>query len=405
MASMNTRLNMEKLDGNIIQKHGGSKQVGLKQLGSKQVGFKQLGVKQVGFKQLGPSVEIGVHRVQDEKCVWFEVELQGVQGDRKADFFGQYKLVQMPLDRHYKLSLKDYPIWDCDVERTSKVPYANTVGSLIYLMVYTRPDIAYAVSIVSRYLANPGKNHWEAVKWILKYLRGTANVGLIYGKNHGNHKDVIGFVDLDYAKDPDKGRSITGYAFLVQGCVVSWKVTLQHVVALSTTEAEYMALYEGCEGSYLAKGTLGRVRTKHINVRYHFIREVLEAKTVEVLNVVLSVQGFLGRGSTDVGMLDGFDRGLQTYVQVFMDFDYAMCRSITRYGFMILGCAGSLKANLQHVEALSTIKAEYIALTEAVKEAIWLKGLLEELAVELNRVAVNCDNHGTIHLSWNHVFH
>ncbi|GKC69433.1 hypothetical protein Tco_1115316 [Tanacetum coccineum] len=65
MASMNTRLNIEKLDGNIVQKHGGSKQVGLKQLGSKQVGFKQLGHKQVGFKQLGLGVETGFHGVQD----------------------------------------------------------------------------------------------------------------------------------------------------------------------------------------------------------------------------------------------------------------------------------------------------------------------------------------------------
>ncbi|GJS11328.1 hypothetical protein Tco_0368124 [Tanacetum coccineum] len=68
-----------------VQKHGGSKQVGLKQLGSKQVGFKQLGHKQVGFKQLGPGVETGVHGVQDEKRVWFEVELQGAQGDREAE--------------------------------------------------------------------------------------------------------------------------------------------------------------------------------------------------------------------------------------------------------------------------------------------------------------------------------
>nr|GEZ87283.1 retrovirus-related Pol polyprotein from transposon TNT 1-94 [Tanacetum cinerariifolium] len=145
------------------------------------------------------------------------------------------KSVKMPLGGHFKLSLKDCPIRDCDVKRMSKVPYANTVGSLMYLMVYTRPDIAYAVSIVSRYLANPGKNHWEAVKWILKYLRGTVNVGLIYETNRGNHKDIIGFVDSDYAKDPDKGKSITGYSFLVQGCVVSWKATLQHVVAISTT--------------------------------------------------------------------------------------------------------------------------------------------------------------------------
>ncbi|GKE42605.1 hypothetical protein Tco_1469889 [Tanacetum coccineum] len=77
MASMNTRLNIEKLDGNIVQKHGGSKQVRLKQLGSKQV----------GFKQLGPGVETGVHGVQVEKRVWFEVELQGAQGDRKAKVF------------------------------------------------------------------------------------------------------------------------------------------------------------------------------------------------------------------------------------------------------------------------------------------------------------------------------
>ncbi|GJZ23673.1 retrotransposon protein, putative, ty1-copia subclass [Tanacetum coccineum] len=222
------------------------------------------------------------------------------------------KSVKMPLGGHFKLSLKDCPVRDCDVERMSKVPYANAVGSLMYLMVCTRPDIAYAVSVVSRYLANPGKNHWEAVKWILKYLRGTANVGLVYGTNRGNHVDVTGFVDSDYAKDPDKGRSITGYAFLVQGCVVSWKATLQHVVALSTTEAEYMALTEAVKEAIWLRGLLEELgvelntvavncdnqgaihlsrnhvfheRTKHINVRYHFIREVLEAKTVKVLKV------------------------------------------------------------------------------------------------------------------------
>ncbi|GJR51817.1 zinc finger, CCHC-type containing protein [Tanacetum coccineum] len=159
---------------------------------------------------------------------------------------------------------------DCDVEKNGK-------WSCIYA----------AVSVVSRYLANPGKNHWEAVKWILKYLR-------------------------DYAKDPDKGRSITGYAFLVQGCIVSWKKMLQHVVALSTTEAEYMALTEAVKEAIWLRGLLEELgvelntvvvncdnqgaihlsrnhvfheRTKHINVRYYFIREVLEAKTVKVLKV------------------------------------------------------------------------------------------------------------------------
>ncbi|GJW46027.1 retrotransposon protein, putative, ty1-copia subclass [Tanacetum coccineum] len=170
------------------------------------------------------------------------------------------KSVQMPLGGHFKQSLKDCPVRDCD-EWMSKELYANAVGSLMYLMVCTRPDIAYAVSVVSRYLANPGKNHWEAMKWILKYLRGTANVGLVYGTDRGNHVDVTGFVDSNYAKDPDKGRSITGYAFLVQGCAVSWKGTLQYVVALSTTEAKYMALTEAVKEA-IAKGTLGRVRRR-----------------------------------------------------------------------------------------------------------------------------------------------
>ncbi|GKB17179.1 hypothetical protein Tco_0851102, partial [Tanacetum coccineum] len=82
MAIMNTRLNIEKLDGNIVQKHGGSK----------QVGFKQLSHKQVGFKQLGHGVETGFHGVQDEKRVWFEVELQGAQWDREAEVFQQEKV-------------------------------------------------------------------------------------------------------------------------------------------------------------------------------------------------------------------------------------------------------------------------------------------------------------------------
>nr|GEV97446.1 zinc finger, CCHC-type [Tanacetum cinerariifolium] len=98
--------------------------------------------------------------------------------------------------------------------------------------------------------------------------------------------------------------------------------------------------------------------------------------------------------STDVGILDGFDRGLQTHVQVFMDFDYtmersitAMGRSITRYGFMILGCAGSLKANLLDMKALSTTEAGYMTFTEAWKKKMWLKGLLTESRYELRLVA------------------
>ncbi|GKF27648.1 hypothetical protein Tco_0093990, partial [Tanacetum coccineum] len=91
------------------------------------------------------------------------------------------KSVSVPLGAHFKVSLKDCPSNDCDVERMSKVLYANVVGSLMYLMVCTRPDIAYVVSIVSRYLANPG---------------------LVYGRDQEKHVDVDGFMNAYYAKDP-----------------------------------------------------------------------------------------------------------------------------------------------------------------------------------------------------------
>nr|GEV04088.1 retrovirus-related Pol polyprotein from transposon TNT 1-94 [Tanacetum cinerariifolium] len=221
---------------------------------------KSLLKKKFDIKELGEAKKIlGMEIVRDQIRMILRVSQSGYVSKILNNFrIDNEKSVNIPLGGHFKLSLKDCPVRDCDVERMSKVPYANAVGSLVYLMVCTRLDIAYAVSVVNKYLANPSKNHWEAVKWILKYLRGTTNVGLVYGINRGNHVD---------------------------GCVVSGKATLQHVVALSTTEAEYMAL------------------------------------------------------------------------------------------------------------------------TEAVKEAIWLRGLLEELGVELNTMAVNCDNQGTIHLSQNHVFH
>ncbi|GJW87533.1 retrotransposon protein, putative, ty1-copia subclass [Tanacetum coccineum] len=231
---------------------------------------KSLLKKEFNTKELEEAKKIlGMEIVRDQSRKIMRVSQSGYVSKILNNFrIDNGKSVKMPLGGHFKLSLKDCPVRDCDVERMGKVSYENAIGRLIYLMVCTRPDIAYAVSVVSRYLANMGKNHWEAVKWILKYLRGTANVGLVYGTNHGNHVDVTGFVDSDYAKDPDKGRFITGYAFLVHGCIVSWKATLQHVVTLSTTEAEYMALTEAVKEAIWLRGLL-----------------VLEAKTVKVLKV------------------------------------------------------------------------------------------------------------------------
>nr|GEV03230.1 retrovirus-related Pol polyprotein from transposon TNT 1-94 [Tanacetum cinerariifolium] len=146
-------------------------------------GYEQ-GNKEFDAKELKEGKKIlGMEIVRDRSRKILRVSQSGYVSKILNNFrIDNGKSVKMLLGGHFKLSFKDCPVKDCDFERMSKVPYANAIRSLMYLMVCTRPDIAYTVSVVSRYLANPGKKHWEAVKWILKYLRGTANVGLVYGK-------------------------------------------------------------------------------------------------------------------------------------------------------------------------------------------------------------------------------
>ncbi|WVZ89767.1 hypothetical protein U9M48_036131 [Paspalum notatum var. saurae] len=118
-------------------------------------------------------------------------------------------------------------------------------------MVYSRPDLSHALIVISRYMANPGKEHWKAVQWIFRYLRGTANACLQFGKSKSG---FVGYVDSDYAGDLDKRRSLTGYVFTIGGCAVSWKVSLQATVALSTAEAEYMAISKACTEAVWLRG-------------------------------------------------------------------------------------------------------------------------------------------------------
>jgi ATP-binding cassette subfamily B (MDR/TAP) protein 1 len=98
----------------------------------------------------------------------------------------------------------------------------------MYVMVCSRPDLSYAMSLVSRYIANPGKEHWKAIQWIFRYLRGTSKSRFKFGRTR---KGLVGYVDSDYAADLDKRRSLTGYVFTVGDCAVSWRATLQSVVA------------------------------------------------------------------------------------------------------------------------------------------------------------------------------
>ena len=144
------------------------------------------------------------------------------------------KPVNTPLARHFKLSKEQSPKTAEDCESMKQTLYASVVGSLMYAMICTRPDIAHAVAVVCRYMANSDKQHWEAVKWILRYLKGTSGKSLCFKKI-----DIIlqGFVHVDLGGDLDTRRSTTSYIYTLGGTTLSWISQLQKVVTLSTTEA------------------------------------------------------------------------------------------------------------------------------------------------------------------------
>ena len=274
----------------------------LKKLLSKEFDMKDLGAAK---KILGMEIsrEDGVVHLSQKKYI-----------ERVLERFNMHtcKPVSTPLAPHFKLSELQMPRSEDEVEHMSKVPYASAVGSIMYAMVCTRPDIAQSVSVVSRYMSNPGKRHWEAVKWILRYLKGASDVGLTFQKDGGGIS-ILGYVDSDYAGDLDRRRSTTGYIFTLVGSAVSWKSTLQSIVALSTTEAEYMAAAEAVKEAIWLKGLVAELslvqqesilrcdsqsaihliknqrfheRTKHIDVRFHFIRDVVEEGTIKVVKVI-----------------------------------------------------------------------------------------------------------------------
>lgn len=165
-----------------------------------------------------------------------------------------------------------------------------------------------AVSHLSRYMSDPSQSHWEQAKRVLRYLKGTAESVLMYGGAPSSK--VVGWSDSDYASDIGERRSRTGYVFMLNGAAVSWKSQRQQTVALSTAEAEYMALtaatreamflkqllHESHQDSgspitihednqsciALSKNSMTTGRSKHMDVRYHFCREKVESGDIEV---------------------------------------------------------------------------------------------------------------------------
>ena len=157
----------------------------------------------------------------------------------------------LPMSHDTVLSKNQCPQTTDERADMTMIPYASAIGSIMYAMICTRPDVSYALSVSSRYQSDPGMAHWTAVKNILKYLNRTKEMFLVYG---GDDELIVrGYTDAGFQTDPDDSKAQSGYVFTLNGGAVSWKSSKQNTVADSTMEAEYVVASEAMEEGYWIK--------------------------------------------------------------------------------------------------------------------------------------------------------
>ena len=225
--------------------------------------------------------------------------------------FGMYdcKPVSTPMEtgrKHEKLADGETPL------KTRE--YQAAIGSLTlvtYAAIATRPDLSSAVGVLSQFMSNPGQEHWLGIKRIFRYIKGTLDYSLKFEASSDEEFKLCGYADADWAGDVTSRKSTTGYVFQLGNATISWKSKRQTVVALSSTEAEYVALcaaaqetvwlrhllasirfkqkdatvvHEDNQGTIaLTKNPKNHSRTKHIDIKYHFVREAVEKKDVRLV--------------------------------------------------------------------------------------------------------------------------
>lgn len=230
--------------------------------------------------------------------------------------------VSTPLEPGLKLTKTS----TTDSNSANSYPYQAVVGSLMHAAVMTRPDISHAVMRVAQFMSDPDLTHWSAVKRILRYLKGTQNFCLTYGRS--DNDTVVAYSDADYGNDRDTRRSISGYAFMIGGGCFAWSSKKQATVTLSTAEAEYIAGTSATKEIIWLRTFLREIglpqqapsilyvdnasaiaimnqpdvvndRSKHIDVRHHWIREMVRTQILQPQHI-----------PTDYNISDIFTKGL-----------------------------------------------------------------------------------------------
>ncbi|KAJ9557826.1 hypothetical protein OSB04_012440 [Centaurea solstitialis] len=220
----------------------------------------------------------------------------------------------IPMQHGIVLSKTQCPVSSQEQDKMKSVPYASAIGSIMYAMLCTRPDVAYSVSVTSRYQQNPGEPHWVAVKNILKYLRRTKEMSLVFGGTE-DEISVTGYSDASFQTDRDDFRSQSGYVFTLNGGAISWKSSKQDTIADSTTEAEYIAASDVAKEAVWLRNFLSDLRvvasisrpidifcdnsgavaqakelrehhkSRHVLRKYHLIREIIGRGDVRICKI------------------------------------------------------------------------------------------------------------------------
>src|SRR5882724_11823729 len=221
--------------------------------------------------------------------------------------------VAMPIDKGSHLQDRESVVYE------NQKTYQALVGSLTYAAMSTCPDIGYVTQFLSQANKNPSQRDWNTAKRVLRYLKGTKELGIVFrqdpGTGQAEHDPASpwGYCNANYVEDPCDRKSTSGYAFMLAGGSISWKSKKQTSVSLSTTEAEYYALGIACQEAEwirqiclelliplngpihiysdntgavaLSKNPVFHSRSKHIDIRWHFVRDLIRSKTVRTSHI------------------------------------------------------------------------------------------------------------------------
>lgn len=270
--------------------------------------------------------ESGITKVNQSQYIKTLLEKFGMSDCKSAPTPGAEKEILTKSDCPESGSQESIQMRNCD--------YRGFIGGLLYISVYTRPDISFSVCTLSMFLDNPGVVHWTAAKRVLRYLKGTLNCSLTYRKDV-NGVVLAGASDADWASSVDDRRSTSGYCFTIQtnSSPISWKSQKQPIVALSSTESEYIALALAGQEAVFLRNLLSEIgfnqsiptvlsednqscialtknpgnhkRTKHIDVKYHFLRNLTNNGVISVIYISTEIMiadiltKHLGRLKTD----------------------------------------------------------------------------------------------------------